>query len=1016
MKQTAIISLLFLFVNINLISQTDINNLRNISTEVNIVKKGISQNSVRSIFQDSSGFMWFGTWDGLNRYDGHEFLSIDISSNINSGLNSYTINYINQYHINQLYLATEAGVSILNTQTFKAKPLNENYSDTVYHFTWDSINNKLWIAGHNGLRIYDFDKNILNNKDFIKSEILATSEIRDIILINDFAYVATENDIQKIKTDKPWLQNTLVDFIDSISITDIENFRDSLILISSEKGFFSYDLFKDSLIEYNYKNNNEKLISLSILIDDEERVFIGSSGQGLLELNFDRKSISKINKSFYANNNNSESFRNEYINFMYQSSGGLIWCGSAYNGVYYFEKGVHYFQHFMGEKSDNLNISSSNVWNFNYIDNKLWIATRGGINIYNPQNQSLEILDESDGLASNECRYIFKDSRDNVWIATNDAGVHVYNLESKKFTTHYHTKSSKYNISDNNVWHVAEDNNGYIWLATLNGLNRINYIKNEVKVFKRIPDSNSISSNHVYNILVDDDKLWIATLNGLNLYENGKFTVFKHRQDDSNSLSTNKLFSITKGEMNNLWIATWGGGLNRFNIKTKRVDFFTTKNGLSNNVVYNIINTNDGYLWMSTNNGISKFNIFSEQFDNFYVEDGVQSAEFNLNAAYYSQSGNVFFGGVNGFNVFDPEDLKNVGDDFNFTFSGFDVNGNTVSYNVHNNDTVVLKNFENNFLLKFSSLNFNNNKTLYKYFVLSDLKDWKEELTSNNYIELQNLSPGDYHIRVKATNSRGQWMPNYHNLYLKIMKPWYKTLAFYLSSTLSIIIIISLLVYYQMRRLRIRSENREKIHKLEKQALKLQMNPHFIFNTLNAIQSFVFDNDKKESTKYLSKFSKLMRMMLNTSGMDSITLKEELQMMDYYLQLEALRFDNKFSYEIIIDDEIDDDFIEIPTMLIQPFIENAVIHGVAPLETRKGKIIIKVTQQKDVLEIKIIDNGVGRKYHRENRNDSEHKSKGMSITKQRLDLINQDYNDIFGLQIIDLDDERGTEVIITLKV
>jgi ligand-binding sensor domain-containing protein len=810
-----------------------------------------------------------------------------------------------------------------------------------------------------------------------------------------------------------------------MSVTDIAFYNDSVLLISSEIGFQILNVNSGELKLFTKENTNADLASnilLSVYVDKQNIIWIGSSGEGVIKFDYENASFSKLNFSEFSRNEKLAEFKNQYINTIFQSDDDIIWCGTTYNGAYFFNKKGRTFQLFRSNQNSESGLLSNNIWGFEFVENQLWIATNKGINIYNPLNHKFEYITEKNGLKSNQIRVIFKDINSNIWIGTNDKGLQKYDLEKKKFIAYYHQNDLKNPLAGDMVWDIQQDENGNIWVATLNGLSKIYYNNDSIVNYHKSKEINSLSSNNVYGIHFDKDgEMWLATLQGLCKYrpKTDDFENYKHIIADSNSLSTNKLFSITSDTLGNLWIATWGGGLNRFNKSTKKVKYFTEENGLSNNVVYNIIYIEDGKLWMSTNNGLCRFDIFNEQFVHFGVEAGLQSAEFNLGAAAISPSGELYFGGTNGFNVINTEDVNFDVVNQDVSFSKVIINNKNYLNYLTNNDSLILKANQNNIIIEFSSLNYKNSlQTIYKYRVINYQNSWRTKDVNNKYVELNQLEAGNYILQVQSTNSTGQWSNQTSTVYIIIKKPWFRTVFFRISIVFSLVLLVSFIVWRRFRRIKNKHLIDKKLYELEKQSLKLQMNPHFIFNTLNAIQSYVYDNNSKESVKYLSKFSKLMRMMLNAANQDSIVLSEEIKMLEYYIQLEILRFENKFTYKIIIDEKLDEDFIEIPPMIIQPYIENAIVHGVVPREDNGGLIEMIFTDKKEFLEIKIKDNGVGRDYHKNSKFKKTHKSKGMLITRQRLELLNKDFNKDFSLKIIDLyKDEKpdGTEVIIRIK-
>ncbi|MGB4960193.1 MAG: histidine kinase [Saprospiraceae bacterium] len=285
---------------------------------------------------------------------------------------------------------------------------------------------------------------------------------------------------------------------------------------------------------------------------------------------------------------------------------------------------------------------------------------------------------------------------------------------------------------------------------------------------------------------------------------------------------------------------------------------------------------------------------------------------------------------------------------------------------------------------------------------------WKS-ITNGDEIVFNNLSPGKYQLEIQGLKANG----SYTAISLQpftIHPPWYKTLWFGLLVGLGIFILMYKLYHYRIEKIKKQYLIQKEISDLERSALQAQMNPHFIFNCLNSIQNFIMKNDKMEAMEYLHRFAKLIRQNLNASTGNTLSLDEEISMLDNYLSLEQMRFNHRFDYEIKVSDLIEPTDIQIPPLLIQPFVENAIIHGVAET-SYQGKISIQIDKNQDVLHVIIQDNGPGISDHAQHKH---HKSLGMSITQKRLQHINDHTDDNYS--IFSKSDEKGTEIKITVKI
>ena len=314
----------------------------------------------------------------------------------------------------------------------------------------------------------------------------------------------------------------------------------------------------------------------------------------------------------------------------------------------------------------------------------------------------------------------------------------------------------------------------------------------------------------------------------------------------------------------------------------------------------------------------------------------------------------------------------------------------------------------------------------YKYMLEGLDKRWSVagKRTLVNYFS---IPPGEYTFKVMSSVDESTWKSSPKSFSFVIGPPFWKTWWFRIFAILLVIAFLFLCVYLfndQMRKYeRQRIELQKRIDNIELQALRSQMNPHFIFNTMNSIQHYISSNDTDAASKYLTRFAKLMRAIMENSKQPSIRIKDEIEALRLYLELESMRFSNRFDFGILVDPVIDINYDEIPSMLIQPYIENAIIHGLLP-NTGKGKLLIHLTKKENFIFCSIEDNGIGRLKSQElNKNRiSQHRSMGMSITKKRLLILSQQNNmkDTLSEEITDVVDSEGkaagTRVVIRIPV
>jgi hypothetical protein len=336
---------------------------------------------------------------------------------------------------------------------------------------------------------------------------------------------------------------------------------------------------------------------------------------------------------------------------------------------------------------------------------------------------------------------------------------------------------------------------------------------------------------------------------------------------------------------------------------------------------------------------------------------------------------------------------------------------------INDRDTIPLKKYnlsytENNIKIKFIALGYQNaGKLKYRYKMLGLDTNWV--YTQNREIQFTTLPANNYTFLLAVLNPNGVWSKNEVRIAFTIRSPFWQKWWFIALCMVSIFLIIAGLFKYRIKKNKAEEEKSMNLNRmlmnLRLKALRAQMNPHFTFNVMNSIQHFIINKDSESANRYLSKFSKLIRIILNNSEKNTIPIIEELKALELYLELESMRFEERFDYEILLDPLMDGAIIEIPSMLIQPYIENSVKHGILPSKL-KGKIIIELQQQGTILKCVIEDNGIGRAKAAENNKNNEHQSYGTSITQERLAVINELNQSTLSEKIIDLYDEHGNGI------
>lgn len=1009
------------------------------------IERGLSQNTVYTLLQDSDGFLWIGTWDGLNKFDGYSFKTF----NKENGLTNEAIRALYQFG-NILWVGTESGLNGINLSDgsitqYYARPgdttaLSDNW---INHITSDHYG-KLWVSTARGLSEFDTISRQFRqvfSRDY--GNPIRSNYFNMLVQDLDQNYwIATNHGLVFVDNNTQQVTRYFHSPADPTSLPD--NQVNSLLIdphqrlwIGTKNGIARYDAetraFETPPALQFLENQSPQNEVLSLFYDENENLWIGTNGQGLMLFNANSNRVTKNlhqpNRSFSLSDNR--------IFSIYKDHQSVMWVGS-FNGLNKLNFNAPGFRTFRADPDLQNSLSNNSVWTFEEDEKgNIWIGTEDGISVMNRRTGSYHYLnhqpDKLNSLSGNQIRTIRKDSSHRMWIGTRYSGLNSYDPQKKLFIRYRHDPQNLQSLPDDFVLSVAPASHPFVWVGTDSGLGKLNTLTGLFTNYYHDPDlTNSIPDNRIYDLLIDSgNRLWVCTANGLALYQQDSddFKVFRIPSPggDKNHDPVNKFFSVRETSQGDFWLGTRSGGLVHFDPATEIFRVYTDSDGLPNNVTYLAIQDKSGDLWITTNWGLTRFSIKDNIFTNYEVSDGLQSNEFNFNAGMIAANGELFFGGMNGFNAFFPEEIRVNNNPPVVQITAFKLFNILQNKQLRNGDTLVLRYDDNVFSFEFAALDFSNPaKIKYRYMLEGYNAAWIERSSNQRYAEYAKVSPGTYRFRVTASNSDGFWNKEGISLIVKIRTPWYGTWLFRAAVLLLLFLLIYLIIYFRMRSIRNTHDVELKYLALEKQlfaleqkALQLQMNPHFLFNSLNSIQSFIVNNDINNAIHYLSKFSQLMRRTLANSRESYVPLRDEMQAIQLYVDIEKLRFHEKFDYVIDIDPEIDESFIEIPPMIIQPYVENAIIHGLMHKQ-EKGRLLIALRMQQDNILVVIEDDGVGRERAAEIRRESgiERKSRGMLITGERLEILNQYTNETYTVNVIDLTTPdglaAGTRVEITI--
>ena len=804
------------------------------------IKNGLSDGRIDCILQDSDGFLWLGTQDGLNRFDGYNFTVFDHDIFDSTSISSNWIRCILEDRFHQLWIGTEGGG--LNrfekeTETFTRwtrgpnDPMSLN-SNFVRALLEDS-EGQLWVGTRNGLVRFDRDANrflpFLADPSDSNSAVLNENITALIEDSNRHLWVGTSDDIFHYDREQHIFRRLTSGEEPERIATIFEDSYGSVWIGSRYQGLKQFDQNTLKFKQYRHRADNPASLSSdeikTIFEDNDENLWIGTMHGGL-DL-FNRKTGTF--ERFKHNPRDPSSLSGNSVRSIYQDRTGVLWFGMDGSGLDRYVKNMHKFQLY-GDFVDSPGDWSTNtvLSIFEDVEGKLWIGSEGGglISISRENGKSISFKTEkgnSGSISSDQVTCLFEDREGIFWIGTKE-GLNRFHRKKEVFDRYY-VKTTP--ITGSNFINVMfEDQQGDLYIGTNSGL--IRFDKTTVE-FTSIPyDTRDVLNEETIVALCPDRDgfLWIGYLrSGLVKFDpyTQTFVHFRSDADNPASLSNNFVQYIYEDSSDRLWIAT-RKGLNMFDKTTGGFKRFTKTDGLPSNVIVSILEDERGNLWLGTTNGLSRFNVTAKTFTNFNVEDGLQGNQFWIHACFKSRSGELFFGGNNGFNAFYPGRIDQLANPNipALMITNVVIRNNPLKKSVYAytfaRDTIRLSAQQNQISFEFSALDFTRpEKNQYAYWLEGFDTGWIYAGT-RRYANYTNLAPGHYTFHVKGTNNDGVWSESGAAFSFFIPTPWWKTVWAYLSYVLAGLALIYGINAYIFSMVRVKHDL--KIERMEKEKVK----------------------------------------------------------------------------------------------------------------------------------------------------------------------------------------------------
>ncbi len=980
------------------------------------LEDGLSQSTVQCMIQDTKGYLWFGTSNGLNRYDGYTF---KVFYNIPNDTTSITDNSITSLYESlkgKIYLGTADGnLNCYDRKTGKFKhyyitsslvkvthpeentfdyplPYSRWNTKTITSITEDRSGN-LWI-GTWGLGLIKF--NTVNNS------------------IEQFSYKGNNN--HGFNSNK----------IFRLIIDEAEN----LWVSTLDAGLYKIHVKNGQLEVFNYKHNEKNRNSLcsnrttSLFIDNNKNLWIGSYGQGISKLSLhdqahlpdEAKFINYSNQPGVAN-----SLSGNIITCMMQDKEGIFWIGTFGGGLDRFDFRRNIFTVFRNDPNDENSVSkneiislledhSSNIWIGTHLgiglsklhfktvkffsvkkdlikkhglnddvvwsicaegDSTLWIGTfKGGLNCWNRKKGTFNYYRASEeSLSDNHIRAIVDDGNGNLLIGTYSGGLNVFNKKNKNVLVYKNNPEDSTSISSNQVQSICIDKNGNYWIGTFGGgldfVSQKDIANNNFHFIHFKHDANnrrSLSDNRVYSIYEDREGIiWVGTFGGgLNKFnrEKGTFNSYKYTKENQSSLADNRVMHVMEDSYGTIWVGTYGGALNSFDKKTEKFKRYNNLSRLKSSVVYGILQDNNNHLWMSTDNGLFKMDLATKQFTQYDQHDGIQSLEFSGGAFCKSGTGEMFYGGVNGLNYFYPSNIIDNQVIPKIVISSIKIFNESIK---EERDTITLSYSQNFFSFEFSSLDYTDpSANQYAYMLEGFDKEWRFVDSRMRTASYTNLSPGNYVFSVIGSNNDGTWNYEGANIYVVILPPFWRRWWFIVS-----VVLIAVGIVYYIATLRYRN-----LLAIEKLKSKLSSDLHDNVGSglteiaiLSELTAYDIQNISEQASEKLASISDKARLLIdNMSDIVWMVNPHKDSLHDLIVRLKDSYSDLMsaagISFKTNNLDKLNS--LKLPMeykqnlfLIFKEALNNAIKHS------KCNRIILSADFDKDILDLSINDNGSG---------------------------------------------------------
>ena len=827
------------------------------------IADGLSHNSVTSIIQDHKGFLWIGTIDGLNLYNGYNFRVFKADPFDSGSVSSNKITKLYEDSRDRLWIGTRNGLNYFDWNSFSFREISfDKYrveGEPVFvKAIYEDSDNNLWIGTYGmGLYLYDTENENLSQ---IPLEYSGGNIDEDLESMVSGIYEDSRGDLW-IGTSRTGIfkmnrKNFAYEFLnldtenrlpENSMVKTIYEDREGFLWVCSERlGVFRIrpgDL-KVQHFEYSSgKNSLSNNIVKDIFQDDQGYIWLATDGGGINILDPSTGDFRHLKYDV----SDASSLSGNAIYTFYKDNRDILWIGTFGGGINILDPNKKPFYHFTQEESQPNSLSHPSVLSFEEdSEGLIWIGTDGGgLNLYDPETgefKSYQYDPLNDySLSSNAVTSVYEDSFGNLWVGTFSGGLNLLDRSSERFYNYQRDENEPLALSNDNVWVIYETRTKQLLIGTLGGLNLLD--RKSMKFIPLEPERHAASlrlerilalnEDSEGNIWIGSNQLWKLSLRDTSFE---KVPLVINHDTLQWEYDVREIMEDSRGIV---WIGTEGGGLLKYNDERESFTSYTVNDGLSNNAVHEIIEDDYGFLWISTNGGLSKFDIEEGEFRNYDKSDGLQSSQFSYSAGLKTSDGLLYFGGVNGFNRFDPAQIKDNKDippviitDFRLFNRPVHIGEKDSPLTDHISETedLTLKHNQSVITFEFASLNYTSSqKNQYQYIMDGFEEEWNE-VGSQRTATYTNLDPGEYIFRVRGSNNDGIWNKDGTSMKITILPPFWETkFAFFLYGMFIILLLFS---FRRFAISRAQMKNELRLKDLEKQKIEEvnQMKMQFFTN------------------------------------------------------------------------------------------------------------------------------------------------------------------------------------------